>query len=184
MLSVHEFLRRPKGQLGLLWLAGTSPTLVTDEQLEDVSLADLSDELQREMTQEIGGRKSLRFSLGLSCKLTKGLSVLHRRKAALVLDQGLQMITSRRQLKTRNLEWRSAKPELAKDAAERPRRRRARAPVCVACGVQCLPPTKRMKGATSRVDVPDDFDNPIAAPHPGENFLLVSCWELLVCTGF
>ncbi|XP_065301989.1 uncharacterized protein [Dermacentor albipictus] len=84
MFYVHEILHRRKGKFGLLWLAATSPKSVRHVKLLNISLAKLSEDLQRELTKGIFGNKSLRFSLRLSCQLIMGLWVLYRRKAALV----------------------------------------------------------------------------------------------------
>ncbi|XP_072140366.1 uncharacterized protein [Dermacentor andersoni] len=137
MFYVHEILHRRKGKFGLLWLAATSPKSVRHVKLLNISLAKLSEDLQRELTKGIFGNKSLRFSLRLSCQLIMGLWVLYRRKAALVraeAEECLQMLTRRRQFRTTSID---------------------------------LPKAKRRKGVTVTADVPHDFgkvSHPIAAP--------------------
>lgn len=136
MFYVHEILHRRKGKFGLLWLAATSPQSVNHVRLLNVSLAKLSGELQQELNQGIGGHKSLRFSLRLSCQLIMGLWVLYRRKAALVRAQAeecLRMLTRRRHLRTRSVD---------------------------------LPPSKRQKPGTSADVPDDfgKVSHPIAAP--------------------
>ncbi|XP_037526340.1 uncharacterized protein LOC119403481 [Rhipicephalus sanguineus] len=107
MFYVHQILHRRKGKFGMLWMAATSPKFVRHAKLMSISLAKLSEELRQELTHGISGRKSLRFSLRLSCRLITGLWILYRKKAALtraLAEKCLNMLIKRRQLKTQDID--------------------------------------------------------------------------------
>ncbi|KAH6920008.1 hypothetical protein HPB50_029004 [Hyalomma asiaticum] len=137
MFYVHHILHRRKGKFGLLWLAATSPKSVRHVKLMSISLAELSEELEKELAHGICGRQSLRLSLRLSCRLIMGLWALYRRKAALTrakAEQCLRKLIRRRQLKPRDID---------------------------------LPTPKRRRGVTLETNKRDDFGEvtePLALP--------------------
>ncbi|KAH6924406.1 hypothetical protein HPB50_016700 [Hyalomma asiaticum] len=88
-------------------MAATSPKFVRHAKLMSISLANLSEELEKELAHGICGRQSLRLSLRLSCRLIMGLWALYRKKATLTrakAERCLRMLIRRRQLKARDIE--------------------------------------------------------------------------------
>ncbi|KAH6920731.1 hypothetical protein HPB50_028281 [Hyalomma asiaticum] len=139
-------------------MAATSPKFVRHAKLMSISLANLSEELEKELAHGICGRQSLRLSLRLSCRLIMGLWALYRKKATLTrakAERCLRMLIRRRQLKARDIDLPKCRRRVTLD--KRDDFGKGHQAPCIARTTNCLPPPKRRRRVTLETDKRDDF---------------------------